>query len=182
MIVSAFAALISSGGAPRASIFMGQGDIDAAERTLGSCLSLQIIISAILTAVLLIFNEKFLLAFGASDKTVFYSVEYMNVYAVGTIFVQLTLGMNAFITAQGFTKVSMLTVLIGALLNIGLDPLFIFTFNMGVRGAASPPLSRRGCPAYGYCFSSAVKRPFYALEKKICVFTPKSWFPACCWA
>lgn len=136
MIVSAFAALVSSGGAPRASIFMGKKDLDSAEKILGGCFSLQLIISAILTVVLLIWNKDLLLAFGASDNTIDYAVAYMNIYAIGTIFVQLTLGMNAFITAQGFTKVSMLSVVIGAVCNIILDPIFIFFFHLGVRGAA----------------------------------------------
>lgn len=136
MIISAFAALVSSGGAPRASIFMGKGDNDFAEKTLGNCFTLQIIISVILTAVLLLFNRPMLLAFGASQNTIDFAVQYMNIYAVGTIFVQLTLGMNAFITAQGFAKISMLSVLIGAGLNILLDPILIFGFNLGVRGAA----------------------------------------------
>lgn len=136
MIVSAFAALVGYGGAPRASIFMGKGDKESAERTLGNCFILQIIISVILTAVLLIWNRDLLLAFGASENTIGYAVDYMNIYAVGTIFVQLTLGMNMFITAQGFAKTGMLSVLIGAVANIILDPVFIFGFDMGVRGAA----------------------------------------------
>ena len=136
MIVSAFAALISSGGAPRASIFMGKGDKESAEITLGTCFSTQIIISAILTAVLLIWHRPLLLAFGASENTIGYASSYLAIYALGTIFVQLTLGMNAFITAQGFTKVGMLTVLIGAVLNIILDPVLIFGLGMGVQGAA----------------------------------------------
>ena len=136
MIVSAFAALVSAGGAPRSSIFMGQKDYGSAERTLGSCFTLQLIVSAVLTAVLLIWNRPLLMAFGASENTIEYAVQYMNIYALGTIFVQLTLGMNAFITAQGFTKTSMLSVLIGAGCNIILDPVFIFGFHMGVRGAA----------------------------------------------
>ena len=136
MIVSAFAALVSSGGAPRASIFMGKQDIKSAERTLGACFSLQIIISIILTVVLLIWNRDLLLVFGASENTIGYATEYMSIYALGTVFVQLTLGMNAFITAQGFTKVSMISVIIGALANIVLDPLLIYGFDMGVRGAA----------------------------------------------
>ncbi|MDO4452845.1 MAG: MATE family efflux transporter, partial [Lachnospiraceae bacterium] len=101
MIVTAFAALVGNGGAPRASIFMGKGENDSAEKTLGNCFTLQIIISVILTAVLLIWNRDLLMAFGASENTIEYAVSYMNIYAIGTIFVQLTLGMNAFITAQG---------------------------------------------------------------------------------
>lgn len=136
MIVSAFAGLIGSGGAPRASIFMGKGDQNLAEKTLGNCFTMQLIISAILTVVLLLWNRDFLMAFGASENTIEYAVGYMNIYAIGTIFVQITLGMNAFITAQGFTKISMRSVLIGAVSNIILDPVFIFGFNMGVQGAA----------------------------------------------
>lgn len=144
MIVSAFAALISSGGAPRASIFLGQKDPDSAEKTLGSCLTLQLIISAVLTIVLLIWNRDLLLTFGASENTIDYATDYMNVYAIGTLFVQLTLGMNAFITAQGFAKTSMLTVLIGAICNIVLDPLFIYVFDMGVQGAALATILSQG--------------------------------------
>ncbi|MBQ3489400.1 MAG: MATE family efflux transporter [Clostridia bacterium] len=136
MIVSAFAALISSGGAPRASIFMGKQDMESAEKTLGNCFVLQILISFVLTAVLLIWNRPLLLAFGASENTIKYACDYMNIYAVGTIFVQLTLGMNAFVTAQGFTKISMFSVLIGAVSNIILDPIFIYGMDMGVKGAA----------------------------------------------
>ena len=136
MVVSAFAALVSMGGAPRASIAMGRGDNSAAEYILGNCFVLQIIISAILTSVLLIWDRDLLLAFGASPDTIEFAVGYMDIYATGTIFVQLTLGMNAFITAQGFSKTSMYTVLIGAVSNIILDPVFIFGFDMGVQGAA----------------------------------------------
>lgn len=136
MVVSAFAALVSMGGAPRASIAMGRGDNSAAEYILGNCFVLQIIISAILTSALLIWDRDLLLAFGASPDTIEFAVGYMDIYATGTIFVQLTLGMNAFITAQGFSKTSMYTVLIGALTNIFLDPVFIFGFGMGVQGAA----------------------------------------------
>lgn len=136
MIVTAFSAFAAYGGAPRASIYMGQGDHDSAEKTLGNCFAVQFIISVLLTAALLLWNRDFLMAFGASDKTIGYGVEYMNIYAIGTIFVQMTLGMNAFITAQGFAKTGMFSVLIGAVANIVLDPIFIFGFNMGVAGAA----------------------------------------------
>ena len=136
MVVSAFAALVGNGGAPRASIFMGKNDTTKAEQTLGNCFTMQIIISLILTVILFFGNRSLLLAFGASANTIDYAVGYMNIYAVGTIFVQLTLGMNNFITAQGFAKTGMLSVLIGAISNIILDPVFIFGFHMGVRGAA----------------------------------------------
>lgn len=136
MIVSAFSAFVSSGGAPRASMAMGRGDQDEAEKILGNSFSLQILISVVLTAILLLFNRPLLLAFGASENTIGFATDYMNIYALGTIFVQLTLGMNAFITAQGFATTGMLSVLIGAICNIILDPIFIYGFHMGVKGAA----------------------------------------------
>lgn len=136
LIVSAFAAFVGMGGAPQVSIFMGKKDYDSAERTMGSCFSFLIIISLLLTAVLYIFGERLLMVFGASENTIGYAVDYMNIYILGTIFVQLALGMNMFITCQGFTKISMLSVIIGAVLNIILDPVFIFLFDMGVKGAA----------------------------------------------
>ena len=136
MIVSAFAALVGSGGAPRASIFMGKQDHDSAEKILGNCFSTQLIVSVIITAALLIWNRPLLLAFGASENTIGYASDYMSIYAMGTLFVQLTLGMNAFITAQGFTRTAMESVIIGAVSNIILDPVFIFVLDMGVKGAA----------------------------------------------
>lgn len=136
LLVSALAALVSSGGAPRASIYMGRNENEYAEKILGGCFTLQILVSAVFTFVLLLWNEEMLLAFGASERTVEYATAYMNIYAAGTVFVQLTLGMSAFISCQGFTKVSMCSVVIGAVLNIALDPLFIFIMGMGVKGAA----------------------------------------------
>ena len=136
LIIAAFAALVGSGGSPRASIYMGKGEHDTAEKILTGCLSLQIIVSIILTVILLIWNENLLLMFGASENTISYATAYMNIYAIGTIFVQITLGMNTFITAQGKAITGMMTVLIGAVANIILDPIFIFGRHMGVRGAA----------------------------------------------
>lgn len=136
LIVSAFAALVSSGGSPRASIAMGEGNYERAEKILGNCFLLQVIVSLVLTILLEIFGKSFLLAFGASENTIAYALSYLRIYALGTIFVELTLGMNTFITAQGYAKTGMLTVLIGAICNIILDPIFIFVLNMGVSGAA----------------------------------------------
>ncbi|MGN1189164.1 MAG: MATE family efflux transporter, partial [Candidatus Ornithospirochaeta sp.] len=136
LVVSAFAALVASGGAPKASIAMGRGDNDEAERILGCCFSFLIIISVVLSLMLIIWNRPMLLTFGASENTIDYASSYMTIYACGTIFVQMTLGMNAFITAQGKTTISMLTVVIGAVMNIILDPIFIFALGMGVKGAA----------------------------------------------
>ena len=136
MIVSAFAALAGAGGAPRASIFMGKGQNDNAEKTMAGCFSLLCLVALALTAMLLIWSKDLLLAFGASGNTIGFATDYMSIYAMGTVFVQLTLGMNAFITAQGFAKQGMLSVLIGAVCNIALDPVFIFGLGMGVKGAA----------------------------------------------
>ena len=136
LIVSAFSALVASGGAPRASIYMGKGERGEAERIMGSCITLLFMLSLVLTVVLLAFSRQLLMIFGASENIIDYAVSYMNIYAMGTVFVQLTLGMNAFITAQGFARTSMCTVLIGAVLNIALDPVFIYALDMGVKGAA----------------------------------------------
>ena len=158
MFISAFAALISAGGAPRASIYMGKGDNDTAERTMGSCFSLQLVISAVLTAALLLWSRPLLLAFGASENTISFAAAYMRIYALGTVFVQLTLGMNAYITAQGFAKIGMLTVLIGAVCNIVLDPVFIFLLGMGVRGAALATVLSQGVSCvWVVCFLSGKK-------------------------
>lgn len=136
MVISAFAALVSMGGAPKASILLGQGNIKSAEKTLGNCFSALLITSVVLTILVLCFQTPLLTMFGASENTLPYAQQYMAIYAAGTIFVQVTLGMNAFISAQGFSKISMMTVIIGAITNIILDPIFIFVFDMGVQGAA----------------------------------------------
>ncbi len=174
MIVSAFAALIGFGGAPRASIFMGKGDKESAERTLGNCFIAQVFLSLVLTVVLFWGNRTFLLAFGASGNTIEYGVKYMNIYAVGTVFVQLTLGMNAFITAQGFAKIGMLSVLIGALSNIILDPIFIFGMDMGVRGAALATILSQALSCiwvlsflFGKKTQLKIRREYMRLDKKI---------------
>ena len=136
MVISAFAALVGMGGAPRASIQEGRGDLAGSEKIMGNSCTLLVITAALLTLVFQTFAEPLLLTFGASENTIGYAMDYMRVYALGTLFVQVTLGMNAYITAQGFTTVSMKTVLIGAGLNTLLDPVFIFGLGLGVRGAA----------------------------------------------
>ena len=136
MVISAFAALMAFGGAPRASIAEGRGDLKESERIMGNSFTMLVAVSVVLTVVFLAFAEPMLRLFGASDNTIGYALDYMRIYALGTIFVQVTLGMNAYITAQGFTVVGMKTVLIGAILNTVLDPIFIFAFGMGVQGAA----------------------------------------------
>lgn len=177
LIISAFAALVASGGAPRASICMGKGDNESAEKILGGCFAMQIIISAILTVVLVIWDKPLLLAFGASENTIDFAVEYMNIYAIGTVFVQLTLGMNAFITAQGFANIGMVTVSIGAVANIILDPIFIFGFGMGVKGAAvATVISQALSCAWTIAFLTG-KKTFLRLKKSNFFGAPKLVLP-----
>lgn len=177
LLVSAFAALASMGGAPRASIFMGQGDQESAERTMGNCMTLLLFLAAVLTAALLIFQRPILLTFGALPETLPYALEYMNIYAIGTVFVQLALGMNAFITAQGFSRTSMLTVLIGAVLNIGLDPLFMFTFGMGVKGAALATILSQAVSAAWVIWFLCGKRTVLRLRLRCMAPRPKLLLP-----
>jgi len=147
MLIMAFSSLVAMGGAPQAAIAMGQQNNEKAERILGNCFTSLLIVAAALTAVFLVFGEPILRAFGASDNTVGYANDYLQIYVIGTVFVQIALGMNMFITTQGFAKISMLTVVIGAALNIALDPVFIFVFNMGVRGAALATIISQGVSA-----------------------------------
>ena len=158
MIVTAFSAFAAYGGAPRASIFMGKGDHESAEKTLGNCFVIQLLISVLLTAALLIWNRDFLMAFGASENTIEYGVNYMNIYAIGTLFVQMTLGMNAFITAQGFAKTGMLSVLIGA---VAISFWIRYSFSVSIWAWQVPRwrlYCLRLCPAYGCWFSCAGRK------------------------
>lgn len=136
MLISAFSALIGMGGSPRASIRMGEGHTEGAEKILGNCFVSLLAVSVVLTAVFLVTQEPLLMMFGASERTLPYATDYLTIYLCGTIFVQMALGLNPFISIQGYATTSMLTVLIGAVINIALDPLFIFGFGMGVKGAA----------------------------------------------
>lgn len=135
-IVGAFAQLMGAGGAPLCAIKMGQGDNDGAEKTMTNSFSMLLINGVVLTALVLLFREPILRLFGADSQTIGYALSYLSIYMAGTIFVQITLGMNSYITCQGFAKTGMLTVMIGAVLNIILDPVFIFGLDMGVAGAA----------------------------------------------
>ena len=156
---------------------MGKKDNDSAEKILGSCFGLQIIVSLVLTAVLLLFSRQLLLAFGGSENTIEYAQGYMSVYALGTLFVQLTLGMNAFITAQGFTKISMLSVVIGAVSNIILDPIFIYLFNMGVKGAALATVISQ-CLSSAFIVSFLLgKKTVLRLRKKYMIPRPSVFLP-----
>lgn len=136
MLINAFAMLAGSGGAPRAAISMGKKDNKTAEKILGNCFALLVLMAITLTVIFFILAPKLLILFGASEKTLPYAVAYARIYILGSIFVLIVLGMNPFITTQGFAKISMLTTIIGAVINIILDPIFIFVFNLGVRGAA----------------------------------------------
>lgn len=136
IIIAAFSALIGGGGAPLLAIKLGKKDKEGAEKILSNSFTMLLILSVILTVGIIIFKEPILVAFGASKATLNYALDYLTIYLMGTIFVQIALGLNPFINAQGFAKISMMTVMIGAIINIVLDPIFIFTFNMGVKGAA----------------------------------------------
>ena len=166
LLVSAFAALVGMGGAPQVSIYMGKKDYKTAEKIMGNCFIFLIFISIVLTGFLYIFGEDLLLIFGASENTIGYAIDYMNIYVIGTIFVQMALGMNMFITCQGFTKISMLSVVIGAVLNIILDPILIFNFNMGVKGAALATIISQAVSAVWVVSFLAGKKSGIRLKKE----------------
>ena len=136
MLINAFAMLAGSGGAPRAAIFMGKKDNDTAERIIGNCFTFIMICAVVLTAVFYVSAPQLLRWFGASDATLPYALSYARIYILGSIFVLIVMAMNMFITTQGFAKISMMTTVIGAVINIILDPVFIFVFDLGVSGAA----------------------------------------------
>ncbi len=147
IIIGALAALACGGGAPLASIALGKGDRDKAEKILGNAVALLLIFSALSMAIFFLIKKPFLYTFGASDATIGYATDYLNIYLLGTFFVQVTVGLNSFITAQGRSGIAMMSVLIGALLNIVLDPIFIFIFDMGVKGAAIATVVSQGISA-----------------------------------
>ena len=177
LLISAFASLVSMGSAPRASIAMGAGDNKRAERILGGSAGTLFVVAIVLTLFFLCFAEPLLLLFGASPDTIGYALDYMNIYALGTIFVQFALGLNAFITAQGFATTSMLTVLIGAITNIVLDPIFIFTFGMGVKGAALATIISQGISAAWVIFFLCGKKTQLHLRVKNLLPSPKIMLP-----
>ncbi len=147
MLISAFTAFAGMGGAPLASIRLGAGNREEAEKILGNSTTLLLILSAVLTTVFTVIKEPVLMAFGASEDTIRYALDYISIYLAGTIFVQLALGLNAYITAQGQALISMCSVLIGAVMNIVLDPIFIFGLGLGVRGAAIATIISQGVSA-----------------------------------
>ena len=176
LLVSAFSALVGIGGAPLAAIKMGEKDKDSAEKIMSNSFSLLIITAIILTVVFSIFKETILMAFGASDKTLTYGMDYIGIYVLGTIFVQISLGMNAYINTQGFAKIGMITVAIGAAINIILDPIFIFGLNLGVKGAALATLTSQAVSAtwvlrflFGKKSILKIRKEYLKLDKKIVV-------------
>ena len=154
-LVSAFAAFAGQGGAPLAAIQLGAGKKDQAERILGNSLALLLMTAAVLTVGFSAFKEPILRAFGASDATIGYASSYIGIYLLGTVFVQLALGLNTFISAQGKAMTAMLSVLIGAVLNIVLDPIFIFVFQCGVRGAALATILSQAVSACSFAVPTA---------------------------
>lgn len=147
MLISAFSAFVGAGGAPLASIQLGKGNKEEAEKILGNGTTMLLAFSVILTIVFMIFKKPLLYAFGASDETIVYALQYITIYLCGTIFVQAAIGLNSFITCQGQARIAMFSVLIGAIINIVLDPIFIFVFDMGVRGAAIATVISQACSA-----------------------------------
>ena len=147
MMISAFSAFIGAGGAPLAAISLGKGDKQRAEKILGNGVSVLLCFSILLTVFFMVFRRPLLFLFGASDQTIPYADSYIVIYLIGTVFVQLSLGLNMFISSQGQARTAMLSVLIGAVVNIILDPIFIFLLKMGVRGAALATILSQACSA-----------------------------------
>lgn len=177
MAVSAFAALVSMGSAPRVSIMMGKQKNDEAENILGNSFTLLLIIGIITSLIILFFGQDLLMLFGASSNTLQYAWAYIKIYALGSIFVQLTLGLNAFISAQGFSMTSMKTILIGAILNILLDPLFIFVFKMNVQGAALATILSQGVSCLWVLRFLTSKKTTLKIRKKYLSLKPSIFIP-----
>ena len=177
MLINAFAMLSGSGGAPRAAIFMGKKDNDTAEKIVGNCFSLILIFAVGLTIVCELFAPQLLRLFGASDATLPYAVEYARIYIAGSIFVLIVLGMNLFITTQGFSKISMLTTVIGAIINVILDPIFIFGLNMGVKGAAIATVLSQAVGAIWVLYFLTGKKTILKLKLSNMKLDPKVFGP-----
>lgn len=174
ILIAAFAALVSMGAAPRASIALGEGNKEEAEKILGNSVTALVLVSIVITIIVTIFGQELLELFGASPETIGYGLDYIRIYAFGTIFVQLAMGLNAFITAQGFAKISMVTISIGAVLNLILDPILIFGMNLGVKGAAIATIISQAASAFFVLWfllseksNLKIKRKNLKLEKKI---------------
>ncbi|MGL4773953.1 MAG: MATE family efflux transporter [Clostridium sp.] len=166
IIVSAFSALLGMGGAPLAAIKMGEKDNEGAEKIMGNSVSLLVIASIILTIGILIFREPILWAFGASEATIGYAMDYITIYLIGTIFVQIAMGLNPYINTQGFAKIGMYTVMLGAVINIALDPIFIFGFGLGVKGAAIATILAQAVSAAWVLFFLLGKKSVLKIRKE----------------
>lgn len=169
LIISAFSALIGMGGAPIAAIKMGEKDNDGAEKIVSNSFSTLVILGVVLTVGFFIFKEPLLWAFGASEATIGFANDYLGIYLIGTVAVQIALGMNPFINTQGFAKVGMTTVMIGAAINIVLDPILIFGFDLGVKGAALATIISQTVSAIWVLYFLFGKKSILKIKKKYLV-------------
>ncbi|MCR2032186.1 MATE family efflux transporter [Anaerofustis stercorihominis] len=177
ILVYAFAALTSMGGAPRAAIMLGKKDKDSAEKILGSCTIGTIISGIILTIVILMFGERLLFLFGASTATIEYALSYLRVYSLGIVFIQIAIGINTFIMAQGFAITGMISILIGAILNMILDPIFIFVLGMGVKGAALATVASQFLSALWVLYFLNSKKSYIKIKKEYLKIDLKIYLP-----
>ena len=166
LFVSAISALVGMGGSSRAVVHMGEGKMELANSILGSCTTLLVVLGAAAMAAFLVFQEPMLYLFGATEETIGYAMDYLTIYLYGSIFVEISLGLNYFITAQGFSTMGMATVLIGAVINIVLDPVFIFGFGMGVKGAALATITAQGVSAVWVVWFLLGKRTRLRLQRQ----------------
>ncbi|HBF7189140.1 TPA: MATE family efflux transporter [Clostridioides difficile] len=166
IIITACSYLIGMGGGPLAAIKMGEQNNDEAEKIMSNSFSVLVILAILLTIGFKIGKEPLLWMFGASESTIGYSMDYLNIYLIGTVFVQISMGMNTFINTQGFATTGMMTVAIGALINIILDPIFIFGFNMGVKGAALATIIAQGVSAIWVLMFLFEKKSILKIKKK----------------
>lgn len=174
ILISAFSSIVGAGGSPLAAIALGQGDRERAGKILGNGFILLVIFTLITSSITYALMEPILLLTGASERTIGYATDYLSVYLMGTLFVELSVGLNTFLNIQGRPAIAMYSVLIGAVLNIALDPLFIFTFGMGVKGAALATILSQACSAawtLGFLFSGKaslrLERRYMRLHKSI---------------
>ena len=177
MLISATSALIGMGGSPLAAIKMGEQDHDGAEKIMSNALSMLVILSILLMMSLLIFKEPLLLAFGASSQTLVYANDYLGIYILGTLFVQIAIGMNPFINTQGFAKIGMMTVMVGAVINIILDPIFIFGLHLGVKGAAFATITAQFISAIWVIRFLFGKKSTLKIRKEFLIPEPKVVLP-----
>ena len=166
LLISAFASLVGMGGAPRAAIMMGKKDNKTAEKILGNCITMLVMISIVLTIFFFPTKEWIILKFGADSNSLPYANSYLSIYLIGTIFVQFAIGLNTFITSQGFAKIGMATVCIGAIINIVLDPIFIFVFGMGVQGAALATIISQAVSAIWVVGFLCSKKSYLKIKKE----------------